>query len=292
MHKIAAICLLLGTTGCSQGMLDTHGPVAAAEKTIFYNSVAIMLTVVVPVIIATLAISWWFRAGNTRARYRPNWDYSGKIEIVVWSIPAMIILLLGGIAWIGSHDLAPEKPIASKVAPIEVQVVSLDWKWLFIYPGQGIASVNRLVVPAGTPVRLQLTSATVMNSFIVPQLAGQIYTMHGMTTSLNLLADHPGQYQGLSSQFSGDGFSGMRFKLDAVSRQEFDAWVAGARAGGRNLDSAGYNALAAPSKNVQPATYGAIDVHLFERIVNPNSSGTFFPFPDPSAAHGASSKGH
>lgn len=227
-----------------------------------------MLTIVVPVIVATLAVAWWYRASNVRARYRPDWVYSGKIEIVTWSIPAMVILLLGGVAWVGSHDLDPPKPIESKVPAVEVNVVSLDWKWLFIYPKYGVASVNRLVVPAGTPLSFRLTSATVMNSFFVPQLGSQIYTMAGMTTRLNLLAHQPGEYPGLSAQFSGDGFSGMRFVLSAVSQDDFTAWLTKVREAGPALDNENYIDLSKPSKYVVPTTYGSVAAGLFDSIVD------------------------
>ncbi|MEJ1965526.1 MAG: ubiquinol oxidase subunit II [Gammaproteobacteria bacterium] len=264
----SATVLALGTTGCSQGILNPQGPVAAAEKTILFNSVGIMLAIVVPVIVATFAMAWWYRASNARARFLPEWNYSGKIEIVVWSVPAMVILLLGGIAWVSSHDLDPARPIAADAPTIEVNVVALDWKWLFLYPQQGVATVNRLVVPAGSPVRLKLTSGTVMNSFFVPQLGSQIYTMAGMTTKLNLLADRPGQYPGLSAQFSGDGFSGMRFVVDSVSRDEFAAWVSAARSSQLSLDRQRYDELSRPSQYVAPITYGSIDPALFQSIVD------------------------
>ena len=154
------------TGRCNRGILDPVGPVGAAEKQILINSTAIMLAIIVPTMIATVAFAWWFRRGNSKATYRPDWEYSGAIELVVWAIPALTIMLLGGIAWIGSHDLEPSKPLASKVPPLKVEVVSLDWKWLFIYPDQGIATVNQLVVPAGTPVSFRLTSATVWNSLL------------------------------------------------------------------------------------------------------------------------------
>ncbi len=253
-------------TGCQQGILNPQGPIAEAEKTLLLNSTGIMLTIVVPVIAATLAFAWWYRASNRRARYRPTWAYSGRIEIVIWSIPAMIILLLGGIAWIGSHELDPARPIESARPTLEVQVVSLDWKWLFIYPSQGVASVNRLVVPANTPVSLKLTSATVMNSFFVPELAGQIYTMAGMTTQLNLLASRAGQYPGLSAQFSGDGFSGMRFTVESLPADAFAGWVKATSSDGPVLDEAGYAELSKPSKYVAPFTYRAADPALFGRI--------------------------
>jgi len=292
---LAAALLPLGLGGCGQGILDPQGPVAGAERTILFNSIGIMLTIVVPTILAVLGVAWWQRASNGRARYLPTWSYSGKIEIVVWSIPAMVILLLGGIAWIGSHDLDPPKPLASKAPPVEVEVVSLDWKWLFIYPEQGVASVNRLVVPAGRPVSLHLTSDSVMNSFFVPQLGGQIYTMAGMTTRLNLSADHPGHYPGLSSQFSGDGFSGMRFVVDAVPEDQFAAWTGAAHGGGGALDAGAYAALARPSRNVAPRTFGAVSPGLFAWVAGGKpamSPPPAIPSPAQGAPLGADHKGH
>jgi cytochrome o ubiquinol oxidase subunit 2 len=254
------------TAGCT-GVLDPQGPVGAAEKLILLNSLGIMLAIVIPTILATLGVAWWFRASNARAHFRPGWEYSGRIELVIWAIPAMVVILLGGIGWVGSHDLDPGKPISTNVKPIEIQVVSLDWKWLFIYPDQGIASVNRLVVPAGVPVHFQLTSATVMNSFFVPQLGSQIYTMPGMTTQLHLQADKPGSYFGLSAQFSGDGFSGMRFNYDAVPRSQFEEWLTNTKSQGPALDLAGYTKLAQPSADVAPITYHDVVQGLFATIL-------------------------
>src|ERR1700683_3040643 len=208
-------------SGCTEGVLDPKGPIAAADRQILLNSLGIMLAIVIPVILATLGVAFWFRAANERARYRPNFAYSGRLEMLVWSIPAMTVFLVGGVAWIGSHDLDPRKPIDSDVRPITIQVVSLDWKWLFIYPELGIASVNQLTIPVDTPVSFELTSSGVMNSFFVPQLGSQIYTMAGMATHLQLQADDPGKYPGLSAQFSGDGFADMRFTVDAVPAEEF-----------------------------------------------------------------------
>src|SRR5271167_197268 len=210
--------------GCNEGVLDPQGPVAVAERQILFDSLGIMLAIVIPVILATLGVAFWFRASNRRASYRPDFVYSGRIEVLVWSIPLMTVLLVGGVAWVGSHDLDPRKPIASAATPLSIQVVSLDWKWLFIYPDQGIATVNQLTIPVGTPVSFELTSTGVMNSFFVPQLGGQIYTMAGMTTRLQLQADHAGTYRGLSANFSGDGFADMRFAADAVSAGEFEQW--------------------------------------------------------------------
>ncbi len=285
-----ALALLLG--GCNRGVLDPQGPVGIAEKTLLLNATGIMLCVVVPVMIATLCVAWWFRASNTRARYRPTWAYSGKVELIIWSIPAMIILLLGGVTWIACHQLDPARPLAASQPVVEVEVVSLDWKWLFLYPKQGIASVNRIVVPVGAPVHLRLTSATVMNSFFVPQLGGQIYTMTGMVSQLNLIADRAGSYDGLSAQFSGDGFSDMHFRYDAVSRPAFDAWVAATKAAGPALDTAGYSALARPSAAVAPITYARIDPTLFDRITTGKPIATAAAAPHLMAAdHGASNKG-
>ena len=257
----------LSTAACNRGLMDPVGPVGSAEKLILINSTAIMLAIIIPVIVATVAFAWWFRRGNKKATYLPDWEYSGAIELVVWSIPAMTIMLLGGIIWIGGHDLEPSKPLASPTAPLQVEVVSLDWKWLFIYPDQGVASVNQLVVPAGTPVSFRLTSATVWNSFFVPQMGTMIYTMPRMTTRLNLQADRQGVYDGLSSHFSGDGFSGMTFKVHAVLPQQFAAWAAGARGKGPALDGRAYAALAKPSSYVTPLTYGTVAPGLFDAIV-------------------------
>ena len=250
------------------GVLDPQGPIAAAERTILLNATVIMLAVIVPVILLTLAFAWWFRAGNPWARRDPDWAYSGPVEVTVWAIPALVVLFLGGIAWIGSHDLDPARPVAARTTPLDVQVVSLDWKWLFIYPSLGVASVNRLVVPAGTPLRLQLTSASVMNSFFVPQLGSQIYTMAGMTTTLHLQADNPGTYAGLSAQFSGDGFSDMRFDTVAMPSAQFAQWLAGVRATPAVLDAAHYAELARPGAAVSATAYGRVAPQLFHTILS------------------------
>jgi len=249
------------------GVLDPQGPVAAAERLILLNATAIMLVVVVPVIALTLAFAWWYRASNKRATYSPDWSYSGHIELVVWSIPAMVVILLAGVAWTGSHLLDPPRALKSGAKPIRIEVVSLDWKWLFIYPDQRVAAVNDLVVPAGTPVEFMLTSATVMNSFFVPQLGSQIYTMPGMTTRLNLMADSPGDYPGLSAHFSGDGFSDMRFVVHAVSESEFLSWLARTQGEATALDADTYSQLARAGSNTQTQTYSGVDPMLFEHIV-------------------------
>src|SRR5712672_502924 len=265
--------------GCSEGVLDPKGPIAAAERQILSNSLGIMLAIVIPTILATLGVAWWFRSSNTRARYLPNFNYSGRLEILVWSVPAMTVLLVGGVAWVGSHDLDPRRPIVSAAKPLSVQVVSLDWKWLFIYPDQGVASVNHLTVPVGTPLSFELTSSSVMNSFFVPQLGGQIYTMSGMATRLQLQADHPGSYPGLSANFSGGGFADMRFKVDAVPAAQFAQWVTAARNSGPALDKATYADLAKPSQAVAPFTYRSVASGLFNAILAAPSGANELPPP-------------
>ena len=263
----SAAGLILVTSACDRGILDPVGPVGQAEKMILFNSTAIMLAIIIPTIIATVAFAWWFRRGNIKAKYLPDWEYSGAIELVVWSIPALTVMLLGGITWIGSHNLEPSTPLKSSVPPVRVDVVSLDWKWLFIYPDQGIATVNQLVVPAGTPVNYRLTSATVWNSFFVPQFGTMIYTMPRMTTRLHLQADRPGVYGGLSSHYSGEGFSGMRFKAHVVPPQEFAAWAQRVRGKGPALDGRAYTDLEKPSSYVKPYSCGGVAPGLFDAIV-------------------------
>jgi len=259
---------------CQQaGVLDPQGPIASAERLLLINSTAIMLVVVIPVIIATLAVAWWYRASNPRAVRSLDVAYEGRIEFVTWSIPALIVILLAGVIWIGSHQLDPKAPIASDVKPLRVDVVALDWKWLFIYPDQSIATVNQLVLPVGTPVQFRVTSATVMNSFFIPQLGSQIYAMGGMTTHLNLLADKPGAFPGFSAMFSGDGFSDMQFIAKAVPAGDFDAWLGSVRGAGAALDDASYAQLAKPSKAVPPATYGSVAPNLFEHILDETTAG-------------------
>jgi cytochrome o ubiquinol oxidase subunit II len=259
-------------SGCAGGILQPQGPIGAAGSKILLNAVGIMSVIVVPTIVALLVIGFWFRASNTRARYQPSFVYSGRLEIIVWSIPLLVIMFLSGLTWIGSHELDPFVPIASNAKdppPLEVQVVSLDWKWLFIYPQQRVASVNELVVPVGTPVHFFLTSATVMNQFFVPQLGSMIATMNGMQTQLHLQADHPGNYFGLSAQYSGDGFSGMNFTVRAVTQDDFQHWVAATQQGnGPVLDRNGYFDLLRESCNVKPFTYRNADPSLFAAVVS------------------------
>jgi cytochrome o ubiquinol oxidase subunit 2 len=242
---------VIPVASCHQtGVLDPQGPVASAERLLLINATAIMLVVVIPVIVATLAFIWRYRSSNTRAVSSTDESYEGRIELVVWSIPALTVVLLGGVIWIGSHELDPRAPIRSEAKALHIDVVALDWKWLFIYPDQGVATVNILVIPAGTPVEFRLTSATVMNSFFVPQLGSQIYTMGGMTTHLSLLAAQPGEYPGFSANFSGDGFAWMRFIAKSVRPTDFNSWLDQARGTGNALDEASYAELAKPFEHI------------------------------------------
>jgi len=258
-------------------ILDPQGPIGAAEKTILIDSVAIMLAIVLPTIVAIFAFAFWFRQSNTRAQYRPDWAYSGRIELVVWSIPALTVLLLGGVAWIGSHQLDPAAPVAGTGSPVRIQVVSLDWKWLFIYPDQGIATVNTLTVPAGAALRFELTSGSVMNAFFVPQLGSMIYTMNGMVTHLELRADNEGNYQGLSAHFSGDGFPDMSFDVHVISPLSFPDWVAKTARSDRVLNADSYRQLAQQSLATTQPTYRLDDPGLFDAIATQKIS----PAPGP-----------
>src|SRR3981189_1974034 len=264
---LAAVLIGVATLGgCTEGVLDPKGPIAAADRQILLNSLGIMLALVVPVIVGTLGVAFWFRASNERTRYRPNFAYSGRLEMLVWSIPAMTVFLVGGVAGVGSHEVSPRKPIVSAVKPLRVQVASLDWKWLFIYPDQGVASVNYLAIPAGTPVSFELTSSGVMNSFFVPQLGSQIYTMAGMVTRLHLQADQSGSYRGMSAQFSGEGFADMVFNVEAVAPEKCSEWVDATRNVGGELNATTYTELAKPSAKVTPFTYRAVVPGLFDKI--------------------------
>jgi cytochrome o ubiquinol oxidase subunit 2 len=257
----------LALSGCGVGVMQPRGPVGGANRTILVDSVIIMLAIVAPTIVAILAFAWHFRAANAKAEYKPTWAYSGRIELVVWGIPALVVMLLGGVAWIGAHQLDPAKPLVSQQPPLEIQVVSLDWKWLFLYPDAKIATVNSLTIPVGTPVHFSLTSASVMNAFFIPQLGSMIYTMNGMSTQLHLQADVAGTYYGQSSQFSGDGFADMNFQVGALPAAEFATWLQGASRSEKALDAGSYAELAKQSSKLPPATWRLADPDLYQAIV-------------------------
>jgi cytochrome o ubiquinol oxidase subunit II len=271
MHKALLAVFLLGATtlgGCSEGILDPQGPIASAERLLLFNSTEIMLVVVIPVIVATLGFAWWYRASNARASRSSGEDYEGRVEFVIWSIPALIVILLGGVNWISTHELDPRAPIQSKVQPLQVEVVALDWKWLFIYPDQRIAAVNQLVLPAGTPVSFRITSATVMNSFFIPQLGSQVYAMGGMQTKLSLMASRAGRYAGLSANYSGGGFSDMKFQAIASDEPSYERWIAKVKAAPQSLSDDVYLALAKPSEKHPVEYFSSVAPDLFDRIVH------------------------
>lgn len=275
---LAGLVLL---TGCHMAVMDPKGPVGMQEKDLIILAVLLMLIPVVPVIFMTLWFAWRYRASNTKATYAPDFEHSNRIEAVVWAIPTLIIVALGAVTWVSTHQLDPKATVPAAAGqadtrPIEVEVVSLDWKWLFIYPEYHIATVNEMALPVGRPVHFKLTSATVMNSFFIPQLGSQIYTMTGMETQLNLRADQAGSYDGISANYSGEGFAGMKFQAVATDQAGFDAWVAKAQSSQAALDGNAYLALSQRGMTAKPVYYGTVQPELFHDILNacaPGSAG-------------------
>ncbi len=263
---LLAMAPLLG--GCQFSVMDPMGPIGASEKSLILFATGLMLLIVVPVIVMTLAFAWRFRASNTAAVYKPDWEHSTKIEVVVWLVPCLLIIVLAAVTWSSTHRLDPYRPIASANKPIEVDVVSLDWKWLFIYPDLHIASVNELALPVGTPVNFRITSAGVMNSFFIPQLGGQIYSMAGMQTRLSLLASKPGNYAGISANYSGDGFSDMDFTARAMSSSDFTAWVGTVRASKNALTVAALPAACAAQREGARRLLQRRSATLFHDVLN------------------------
>lgn len=261
----AAALALLG--GCNSVLLDPKGDIGVQEKNLILIALGLMLLVVIPVIALTLWFAWRYRASNTRATYAPKWAHSTAIEVVVWSIPCVIVLTLGVLIWHTTHSLDPYKPIESQQKPIRVDVVALNWKWLFIYPDYGVASVNQLAIPVDTPVSFRLTADSLMNSFFIPQLGSQVYAMSGMQTQLHLIANHPGTYAGRSAAFSGPGFSDMHFDTLATSRADFDAWIARAKASPAVLSRGAYQQLAQPGEKAPVALYSNVAPGLFDGVV-------------------------
>jgi cytochrome o ubiquinol oxidase subunit II len=262
--------------GCARAhfeLLEPAGDIGAQERTLILLALGIMLCVIIPVIVLTLVFAWRYRASNTRATYAPNWSHSNAIEAVVWSIPCVIVLFLAVLIWSTTHKLDPYRPLDSKVKPVRVEVVSMNWKWLFIYPDYGIATVNQLPIPTNTPINFAVTSDEIMNSFFIPQLGSQIYAMAGMRTQLHLIANKPGTYAGLSSAFSGPGFSDMHFNAVAMSPDKFAAWTRQARSAPAALDGPSLAQLEQPSIKVPPATYGRVAPGLFEGIVDQFMNG-------------------
>jgi len=263
---LAGIALLL--SGCSGGVLDPKGQIGIDEKNLIIIATILMLLVVVPVIVMTLYFAWKYRDSRTHEVYAPKWAHSTKIEATVWTIPIIIVAILGVITWQSTQDLDPYKPLEDKGEHLVVEVVSLNWKWLFIYPEQGIASVNELVFPANKPVQFKITSESTMNSFFIPQLGSQIYSMAGMETKLHLIANEPGTFDGYSANYSGAGFTGMQFDAIATpDESSFNTWVNQVKAQDEVLDPASYQTLALPSEYHPVTYYGQVTPGLFHSIV-------------------------
>ena len=258
--------LMLG--GCKWTLLDPKGQVGLDERNLIITATILMLLVVVPVIIMTFAFAWKYRASNKDAVYAPKWSHSTKIEIAVWLVPVLIIIALGYVTYKSTHALDPYRPLESDVKPITIEVVAMDWKWLFIYPEQGIATVNKIVFPAHTPVNFRVTSDTVMNSFFIPGLGGQIYAMAGMQTKLHLIANQNAEMDGISANYSGAGFTGMKFKAIATTQEEFDAWVSEVKKAPKQLEQAEYEALSKPSQNNPVELYSSYTPNLFQLIID------------------------
>jgi cytochrome o ubiquinol oxidase subunit 2 len=235
------------------------------------------LLIIVPVIVLILLFAWRYRASNTNASYAPDWSHSTQLELIIWAAPLAIVMVLGTVTWVSSHQLDPYRPLDRIAAgrpippglePLHVQVVALDWKWLFIYPDLGVATVNELAAPIDTPIDFDITASSVMNSFVAPALAGQIYAMPGMQTRLHAVVNRPGVYEGFSANYSGAGFSGMRFRVEGMRRGDFDRWVSRLRTRGAQLSRADYLRLARPSTDAPIRHYAAVDRGLFSAVVN------------------------
>ena len=268
MHRTVIAVLVLLTGACDRAVvLNPKGPIADAERGLLFDAFTVMMIVIVPVIVMAFLFAWRYRASNQSARYEPRWDYSAKVDAVVWLIPALIVIAVAVLLWRSTHKLDPYREIASQQAPVDIQVVGQDWKWLFIYPEQGIASVNQMAIPTGRPISLRITSDTVMNSFYVPALAGQIYAMAGMQTRLQMLASQPGKFVGRNTQYSGGGFSDQNFQVVATSQADFDAWVAKAKQSADKLDAPTYARLAQKSRNNPVVYYSAVEPRLFDSII-------------------------
>jgi cytochrome o ubiquinol oxidase subunit II len=267
--RVTLPLLLLSLGGCDHlELMNPKGSIGAQEKELILIALGLMLLVVIPVMVLTVVFAWHYRETNTKATYAPKWAHSTSIEIVVWSIPCIIVAFLAVLIWETTHSLDPYRPLRSEVEPMNVEVVALDWKWLFIYPDYGVATVNHLAIPVGTPINFRLTSSSMMNSFFIPQLGSQIYAMAGMQTQLHLVADEAGTYAGRSSAFSGQGFSDMHFDTAAMPREQFDAWLRQARAAPLVLDQATYRSLEQPSIKTPATTYASVTPGLFDSIVD------------------------
>jgi len=269
--------LALGLSGCNTVLMHPSGDIAAQQGRLIVVSTILMLLIIVPVIILTFLFAWRYRQSNREADYQPEWAHSIQLELVIWAAPLLIIIALGALTWISTHTLDPyrplqrvdaDRPFSAIVKPLTIEVVALDWKWLFLYPEQGIAVVNEVAAPVDMPIEFRITAESVMNSFFIPALAGQIYAMPGMETQLHAVINHPGDYRGFSANYSGAGFSAMHFQFRGMSAGDFDQWVQATRAGGGTLDRAVYRELQKPSVADPVHRYGAIEAGLYDAIVN------------------------
>ena len=261
---------------CHTVILNPSGDVGQQQSDLLIDSTFLMLIVIVPVMVMTVWFAWRYRQSNRDARYEPNWDHSIHLELFIWAAPLLIIIGLGALTWVGTHLLDPYRPLdrikpgvsAAQATPLQVDVVALDWKWLFIYPQYGIATINELVAPLDRPIEFRITAASVMNSLFIPALAGQIYAMPGMETRLHAVANIAGDYQGFSANYSGAGFSGMRFVFRALSGADFDRWLARLRSGGGALQRSDYLRLEEPSENEPVQGFATVDPGLYHAIVS------------------------
>jgi cytochrome o ubiquinol oxidase subunit 2 len=268
--SLSGLALVLAVSGCGLAeapMLAPKGPITLVERDLLFTAFGLMLIVVIPVFLMAFVFVWFYRPVSKHDVYKPDWGYSVWMDGLVWLVPAAIVIAIGTLVWDDTHRLDPYKSIDSDQLPLEVQVVAQDWKWLFLYPEQNIAAVNELAFPSERPLSLTITSDTVMNSFLIPALGGQIYAMAGMQTRLHLLADAPGRFAGRNMQYSGDGFANQYFEAIAMSGEDFEAWVARVRRSEGRLDAAAYEQLAKPSE-LHPVTYYAVfEPDLFARII-------------------------
>jgi cytochrome o ubiquinol oxidase subunit 2 len=271
LRAATTICCSLGLLllgGCNTLLLNPKGDIGVQEKNLILIASGLMLLVIVPVIFMALYFAWRYRASNPdKSGYAPTWAHSTPIEAVCWAIPIIIIVVLGVLGWRTTHSLDPYQPLASTRAPLRVEVVALNWKWLFIYPDLHLASVNELHIPVDTPVDFKITAASLMNSFFIPSLGSQVYAMPGMQTELHLIANQGGVFPGISAAFSGPGFADMGFNTVATSQTEFDAWAVRARQAPQRLDRASYAELARDSVKQPVASYGDVDPALFGSVV-------------------------
>lgn len=258
-------------------VMAPHGDVAVQQAQLIVTSTLLMLLIIVPVIALTLFFAFRYRQSNTEATYSPDWDHSTRLELIIWGAPLAIIIALGTITWISTHKLDPYRPldridaqraVAPDTRPLVVQVVALDWKWLFLYPEQGIATVNELAAPVDRPIEFRITSSTVMNAFYVPALAGMVYAMPGMETQLHAVINKPGNYEGISANYSGAGFSDMKFRFLGMSDGDFAAWVEDNKASGQTLDRMAYLKLEAPSQREPVRRFAAVDKDLYTAVLN------------------------